>query len=131
MSTKRTKLRFRFTRSGSSRGLPPNAMNGIRDFVRSGFARHEGYLFLIAPSSGPIHAYPVDCYRFHPDGFRALAKHSGCRLIELWNGDRGPGNDLVGVFRHAEAPLPSAAEIAHNLAAEQLVPEAGHRPSGH
>jgi SAM-dependent methyltransferase len=79
----------------------------------------EGYLFLIAPSSGPIHAYPVDCYRFHPDGFRALAKHSGCRLIELWSDDRGPWNDLVGVFRHAEAPLPSAAEIAHNLAAAQ------------
>ena len=77
----------------------------------------EGYLFLIAPSSGPIHAHPVDCYRFHPDGFRALAKHSGCRLIELWSDDRGPWNDLVGVFRHATAPPPSAAEIARNLAA--------------
>jgi hypothetical protein len=76
----------------------------------------DGHLFLIAPSSGPIHAYPVDCYRFYPDGFRAIAKHAGCRLVELWNDDRGPWNDLVGVFRHAGAPLPSTAEIADNLA---------------
>ena len=78
-----------------------------------------GYLFLIAPSSGPVHAYPVDCYRFHPDGFRALAKYSGCRLVELWHDDRGPWNDLVGVFRHSTAPLPSGAEIARNLAAAE------------
>jgi len=77
----------------------------------------DGYLFLIAPSSGPIHCYPVDCYRFYPDAFRALAKYTGCRLVDLWNDDRGPWNDLVGVFRHAEAPLPSAVEIADNLAA--------------
>ena len=76
-----------------------------------------GDLFLIAPSSGPIHAHPVDCYRFYPDAFRALAKHSGCQLIELWSDDRGPWNDLVGVFRHASAPPPSAAEIAGNLGA--------------
>jgi SAM-dependent methyltransferase len=77
----------------------------------------NGYLFLIAPSAGPIHSHPVDCYRFYPDAFRAIAKHASGRLVELWNDDRGPWNDLVGVFRHAEAPLPSAAEIADNLAA--------------
>jgi hypothetical protein len=35
----------------------------------------------------------------------------------LWGDDRGPWNDLVGVFRHSTAPPPSAAEIARNLAA--------------
>ena len=29
--------------------------------------RPGGFIFLIAPSSGPEHAYPVDCYRFYPD----------------------------------------------------------------
>ncbi len=77
----------------------------------------DGYLFLIAPSAGPIHNYPVDCYRFYPDAYRALAKHTGCRLIELWHDDRGPWNDLVGVFCPAAAPAPDAAEIAGNLAA--------------
>ena len=30
----------------------------------------DGYMFLIAPSAGPIQAYPVDCYRFYPDSYR-------------------------------------------------------------
>lgn len=35
-----------------------------------------GLLCLIAPSAGPEHRYPVDCWRFYPDGFSALAKFS-------------------------------------------------------
>ena len=66
----------------------------------------NGYLFLIAPSSGPIHQYPVDCYRFYPDAFRALAKYGKCNLIEMWLDLRGPWRDLVGIFRQADAPLP-------------------------
>jgi SAM-dependent methyltransferase len=58
----------------------------------------DGYLFLIAPSAGPIHDYPVDCYRFYPDAYRALAKHAGCHLHEVWLDERGPWRDLVGVF---------------------------------
>lgn len=57
-----------------------------------------GYLFLIAPSAGPIHRYPVDCYRFYPDAYRALAKHADCHLLEVWLDERGPWRDLVGVF---------------------------------
>ena len=37
----------------------------------------DGYLFLIVPSAGPIHNYPVDCYRFYPDAMKALAKYTG------------------------------------------------------
>ena len=59
----------------------------------------DGYLFLIAPSGGPIHNYPVDCYRFYPDAFKALARYSGCQLLDMWHDDRGPWNDLVGIFR--------------------------------
>lgn len=36
--------------------------------------RPEGTAFVIAPSAGPIHRYPVDCYRFYPDAFQALAR---------------------------------------------------------
>ena len=63
----------------------------------------DGYLFLIAPSSGPIHRYPVDCYRFQPDAYAALAKYSGCQLIDVWKDERGPWRDLVGVFRREGA----------------------------
>lgn len=58
----------------------------------------EGFIFLIAPSAGPIHQYPVDCYRFYPDAYKALARHSDCHLIDWWQDPRGPWKDLVGVF---------------------------------
>lgn len=73
-----------------------------------------GLMFLIVPSAGPIHRYPVDCYRFYPDSFAAMAKFAKCHLVECWLDERGPWKDLVGVFsrdhrakstqgRHADA----------------------------
>ncbi|MBN0989414.1 CmcI family methyltransferase [Amphritea pacifica] len=70
------------------------------EFVR--VLKDDGYIFLIAPSSGPIHKFPVDCYRFYPDSYRALAKYTGCHLVEVWHDDRGPWDDLVGVFKKSE-----------------------------
>lgn len=58
----------------------------------------DGLLILIAPSSGPIHRYPVDCYRFHPDAYTSLAKYAKINLIDVWMDNKGPWNDLVGVF---------------------------------
>ncbi len=60
----------------------------------------NGFIFLIVPSSGPIHRYPVDCYRFYPDAMQALANYTGLNLDACWLDDRGPWNDLVGVFSH-------------------------------
>ena len=67
----------------------------------------EGFIFLIAPSAGPIHRYPVDCYRFYPDAYQALARYAHCRLEAVWRDERGPWQDLVGVFR--KTPMPVAA----------------------
>lgn len=64
----------------------------------------NGFIFLILPSAGPIHRYPVDCYRFYPDALQGLARHAGCVLIDSWHDERGPWQDLVGVFRRADAP---------------------------
>jgi predicted O-methyltransferase YrrM len=61
--------------------------------------KEDGLMLLIVPSAGPIHRYPVDCYRFYPDAFRALAKYANCHLETVWMDERGPWNDLVGVFR--------------------------------
>lgn len=84
----------------------------------------DGYIFLIAPSAGRIHPGPVDCYRFYPDAYRALAKYTNCRLIEVWRDERGPWQDLVGVFaRHA---IP---EVGAPLAAETLVPNRDPPPA--
>jgi hypothetical protein len=80
----------------------------------------DGLLFLIAPSGGPIHRYPVDCYRFYPDAYRALAKYANCRLIDVWHDDRGPWKDLVGIFagrvsENQPAPQNSAADRVASL----------------
>jgi SAM-dependent methyltransferase len=34
----------------------------------------QGLLYLQAPSNGPDHKYPVDCWRFYPDSGKALEK---------------------------------------------------------
>ncbi len=60
----------------------------------------DGWLFLIAPSAGPIHQYPVDCYRFYPDAFYALARYAKLATVDVRLDERGPWRDLVGVFAH-------------------------------
>ncbi len=43
---------------------------------------------IIAPSSGPEHKYPADCWRFYPDGFKALARYAKLEVLEAntqWN----------------------------------------------
>ncbi len=52
-----------------------------------------GLCCLIAPSAGPEHRFPVDCWRIYPDGMRALAKHAGLEVLEAyaqWNRDEHP-----------------------------------------
>lgn len=43
----------------------------------------EGICCLIAPSGGPEHRYPVDCWRFYPDGFAALARFASLEVAEI------------------------------------------------
>jgi len=42
-----------------------------------------GICCIIAPSAGPEHKHPVDCWRFLPDGFKALARFSGLEVIDI------------------------------------------------
>jgi SAM-dependent methyltransferase len=58
---------FWLTMQQIARALRPNAIASI-----------------IAPSSGPEHRYPVDCWRFYPDGLRALARYAGLDVLECW-----------------------------------------------
>ncbi len=45
--------------------------------------RPDGLACIIVPSRGPEHRFPVDCYRYYPDGLRALAKWADLRVIEV------------------------------------------------
>lgn len=83
-----------------------------------------GLAFVIAPSAGPIHRYPVDCYRFYPDGFQALADWSGLRLVHCWLDERGPWRDLVGVFQKAGTILQRTAPIQQ----PEFLPWNGNNP---
>jgi len=59
----------------------------------------NGLIIVITPSRGPVHRYPVDCYRFMPDAMAALAEHGEVVLVDSWTSDFGPFHDAVGVFR--------------------------------
>lgn len=43
-----------------------------------------GLCCIIAPSGGFEHRYPVDCWRFYPDGFSALAKYAKLSVVESY-----------------------------------------------
>ncbi len=55
-----------------------------------------GLACIIVPSGGPEHRYPVDCWRFYPDGMRALANFARLTALGIhtqWDGIGDPGSD--------------------------------------
>lgn len=63
---------------------------------------------LIAPSSGPEHKYPLDCWRILPDGFCALAKYVDLDVVDVYItgddvtnlvGEPNTWKDTVLIFR--------------------------------
>lgn len=52
----------------------------IREMGRK--LRRNGLICIVAPSRGPEHKYPVDCWRNYPDGFRALAKWADLTVLD-------------------------------------------------
>ncbi len=43
-----------------------------------------GLCCIIAPSSGYEHKYPLDCWRFYPDGFSALARFAFLEVLDVF-----------------------------------------------
>jgi SAM-dependent methyltransferase len=57
-----------------------------------------GLCCIIAPSNGYEHRYPIDCWRFYPDGMRALARFAGLSTLEAyaqWDDATHPDRDPV------------------------------------
>ncbi|WP_298523224.1 class I SAM-dependent methyltransferase [uncultured Methanobrevibacter sp.] len=44
--------------------------------------KKDGIICIIAPSSGPVHKNPYDCYRFNENGMKSLAKYVDLKVIE-------------------------------------------------
>jgi SAM-dependent methyltransferase len=75
--------------------------------------RPGGFIYLNAPSNGPVHRVPTDNWRFYPDAGVALAtwaRHTGqdTRLVESFVGRRVSDlwNDCVMVFGKGETRPP-------------------------
>ena len=43
-----------------------------------------GCCCIIAPSSGPVHKNPVDCFRFTADGMAEIGKYAGLKILETY-----------------------------------------------
>jgi SAM-dependent methyltransferase len=78
--------------------------------------KRGGLIFLIAPSRGIEHRFPVDCWRFYPDACRALARWADLDLLHAstdWephpSRDSAQWGDTVGVFRKTRK-TPTAME---------------------
>lgn len=79
--------------------------------------RPGGFLLIIVPSKGAIHRYPVDCYRFMPDGLRSLADWLGLEVISL---TFDPGSYWGDVMLVARKPLLSRATAEIRLTNSEL-----------
>lgn len=54
-----------------------------------------GKACIIAPSSGPEHRHPFDCYRYYPDGFRALATWAKLNVVSCQWHTAAPWHDCI------------------------------------
>lgn len=54
-----------------------------------------GLIFMSMPSRGHYHPYPIDCWRFMPDGMRALAKWANLNVLELTSDGHEEWENLV------------------------------------
>ncbi len=63
-----------------------------------------GYIYINAPSTGPYHGFPGDCWRFYKDSWSALqkwaAEHSyTLQLSKSYIDPTGNWKDSVGIFK--------------------------------
>ena len=49
-----------------------------------------GFCCIIAPSTGPVHRNPFDCYRFTSDGMVAIGKYAGFIVLESYTNHDAP-----------------------------------------
>lgn len=70
-----------------------NPFKLIKEMYR--ICKQNGLCVLIAPFIADEHKYPIDCWRFLPDGFKALFKQTGFTTLETYLND----NDCIGIAK--------------------------------
>lgn len=48
--------------------------------------KENGIICIIAPSAGPEHKYPKDCYRYYNDGLTAIVQWGGFKVLDVSTG---------------------------------------------
>lgn len=89
-----------------------------------------GICCILAPSAGPEHQYPVDCWRVYPDGFRAVARYAGLEVLEAttqwedlpqYDSESNKWHDSMLVARkRREALSVRAARAVHTWISQKL-----------
>lgn len=83
--------------------------------------RKGGLLCVIAPQEASEHRYPVDCYRYLPDGFRALARWAMLDVKEVYRNERQTNNPAEVVDCMLVATKPFSIEENKGIAYSALV----------
>ncbi|MFT8245964.1 methyltransferase domain-containing protein [Roseomonas sp. BN140053] len=92
----------------------------IREIAR--VLRGNGLAAIVAPSAGPVHRFPVDCWRYYPDGMPALASFAGLGVVENhWSEgyaypDCAFWGEAFAVLQRPAAGAASPADCAGNAA---------------
>lgn len=55
-----------------------------------------GIAFIIAPSAGPVHLWPYDCWRYYPDSWAGLCRLTGLEATEIFREDPAAANLIPG-----------------------------------
>ena len=71
----------------------------ISFFEMARVVKNKGYIYICTPSAGPVHEYPLDCWRFYPGAYKALSIWCPkAKLIETYIGNNIPWKDNIGIF---------------------------------
>ncbi len=100
----------------------------MREIMRA--LRPAGLCCILAPSAAPEHRHPVDCWRFYPDGFLAMARYGGLEVLEVstdWDAeDRWFADTILIGRKPRESPSVSLRRAVARWLAQRVNPP---RPS--
>jgi len=61
-----------------------------------------GFCCIIAPSTGPVHRNPFDCFRFTAEGMRAMGEYAGLDVLESYTQTAPVWNDSVLIAKKSD-----------------------------
>lgn len=82
--------------------------------------KNDGIICIIAPSSGPVHKNPYDCYRFNENGMKSLAKYVDFKVIEAGTNTDGSSKPWFDSYLIAQKPVDLSVERRLNTLEEKL-----------